>query len=387
MRKIELTINNNGYIMCTIENNNKISYISYFEILDYIKKISLLQKDLTIINNNIEFRTNNNIVVIKNYRNNKDIELNEIIERLIKEKINKRKEYLRKKKINRNRRIACTVILGAITLSTLFSNFSNVKSSEIKNDITHNNYNIEINYSRDSKDAVKNVTYIQDEEKETEFIEENDKNIIEVAFDSRIETEKFQVTKAYYKDIINNIALEYGIDPQIMLAIATQESGIHDINRIGPAIGLMQIEKSVWNNQSLTAYNYSKNQEETIFITEEKLKDLEFNIRTACMIFQQCLKNSNYNLTVAIQMYNYGYGNIINTFKMCYGNNVNFDETSKSNDNLWLDYRENISEGDKEYLEHILSYIENIEDIYNKNNDNIINYEIRNKSLDKKTFI
>ena len=105
------------------------------------------------------------------------------------------------------------------------------------------------------------------------------------------------------------------------------------------------------------------------------------------MIFQQCLKYSNYNLTVAIQMYNYGYGNIINTFKMCYGNNVNFDETSKSNDNLWLDYRENISEGDKEYLEHILSYIENIEDIYNKNNDNIINYEIRNKSLDKKTFI
>ena len=77
------------------------------------------------------------------------------------------------------------------------------------------------------------------------------------------------------------------------------------------------------------------------------------------MIFQNCLKNSNYNLEVAIQMYNYGYGNILKTFKMYYGStDIDLDDVLNNYDDGWLDYREKINVGDKLYLEHVLSYIE-----------------------------
>ena len=166
---------------------------------------------------------------------------------------------------------------------------------------------------------------------------EDEKNILELNYESRTETEKFQITKSYYKDNITKISNEYGIDPQIMLAIATQECGIHDPNLRGPAIGLMQIERSVWVGEKVSAYNYEKGVEETLNITEEKLKDLDFNIRVACMIFRDCYKNSNYNLPVAIQMYNFGYGNMKKTFNMAY--DKGFKEMCNNCDGNWLEYR------------------------------------------------
>ena len=154
--------------------------------------------------------------------------------------------------------------------------------------------------------------------------------------------------------------------------------GIHEIDENAPAIGLMQIEKNIWNNETITAFNYEKLDFETIKVTEEKLKDLEFNIRTGCMIFQQCLKNSNYNLCVAIQMYNYGYGNTKKVLKQCYGENF---DLSNIMDNEWLEYRMNINEGDSLYLEHILSYIENLNEIECKKDNEIIKYFVNNTKL------
>lgn len=406
MRNIELTINDNGYIICTLKKNDKISYISYKDIINYINELSTLKKELSIINGDIEFKVGTDIVIIRKYKNNKDINLERIIERLTIEKINERKKYLKNKRVSRNKRLTCTILLaGVISVSSLFSNFIdatplNYKDFKIKNysieRLEHKSNNKDIVYANEGKNEIIEKEYESEKIEQQSNIRENEQEVIknsnedikncilEVSYENRTETEKFQITKAYYKDIIAKISLEYGIDPQVMLAIATQESGIHDINRNGAAIGLMQIEKSVWNNQTLTAYNYSTNKEETIIITEEKLKDLEFNIRTSCMIFQQCLKNSNYNLSVAIQMYNFGYGNILNTFKICYGNNMDFEEKTTINDNSWLDFREDISEGDKEYLEHILSYIENPEEIYYKINETTINYQVKNKILNIK---
>ena len=56
----------------------------------------------------------------------------------------------------------------------------------------------------------------------------------------------------------------YGLDPNFMIAVATQESGVHNsYDETTAAIGLMQIEKSVWNNKSITVYNYETKEDET----------------------------------------------------------------------------------------------------------------------------
>ena len=70
---------------------------------------------------------------------------------------------------------------------------------------------------------------------------QDDYRIIEVDYEKRTETDKFKKGKRYYNDIISYYSNIYGIDPQIMLAIAVQESGEHRINQNTPAIGLMQI--------------------------------------------------------------------------------------------------------------------------------------------------
>ena len=210
-----------------------------------------------------------------------------------------------------------------------------------------------------------------------EVITENIKESFDLEYSDRTDTDKFIIAKEKYYSLVSRISKEYGIDPQIMLAIATQESGVHNTNTNGPAMGLMQIERSVWTGEDITAFNHKTKSKETLHITEEKLKDLEFNIRVACMIFQNCLNNSNYNLEVAIQMYNYGPGNVLKTFKMYYDrDDLTLDEALSNYSDGWLDYRQYIKVGDKDYLEHIMSYVVQPDDIYcYDNNDNLRSFE------------
>lgn len=385
MKNIELKISTDGYIICTYINNNKTRYVDYRVILNELYKLSKVpNKKLSIINGNITFATNDKTVIIESYSNNKDANLQLIIDKLKLEKIKRRKQELRKKKIKRRQMITASIILSAVTIT----------SSLIGNNLVNATVNEEI-------DKEPTITYEEEfektqpliiEEKEIVLedkslsndisiveknIEEENINMIEVDFEDRTDTEKFKVTKAYYKDIITRISKKYGIDPQIMLAIATQESGIHKIDENTPAIGLMQIEKSVWVGETITAFNYESNSNESVYITKETLENLEFNIQVACMHFQKCLKDSKYNLPIAIQMYNYGYGNLNKTLKMCY-NNIDLRNVELIEDNEWLNYRENISAGDKLYLEHILSYIEDLDNIEIKTKNDSINYSINN---------
>lgn len=382
MKKIELTIQETGNIIANIENNNQIKYISYKDVINNINYISKNNKNITIIENTIEFYNEEYKVIINNYKNNKLLILNEIIERLIEQKQKIRKNELRKRKIKRVKIFATTVIISGVIVFSFFPNKEKevyskdnfeenilIAETELNDKNTKNNDDIQIN----------EIILSQN----NEVIRFVDKRNIEVNFESRVDSDKFKRTKDNYQDLITNISDQYGIDPNIMLAIATQESGIHYIDYNSPAIGLMQIEKAVWNNQKITAYNYEKGEYETVTITNEKLKDLEFNIKVSCMYFQNCLKNSEYNLGIAIQMYNYGYGNIEKLFKMYYGNNINLSEIFSKCDNSWLEYRNNINVGDKKYLEHILSYIEDNKEIECRKDNGKICYELKQSIIKK----
>lgn len=205
-------------------------------------------------------------------------------------------------------------------------------------------------------------------------------NNINMSFEDRTSSTKAESCKKNYQDVISETAKMYGIDPQIMLAIATQERGTHssEIDK-GGGLGLMQIQYSVWINQDISAYNYETNEKEILHITDSNIRDLETNIKIACMIYQGCLNNMHYNIPAALQAYNWGYGGAmskISKYAMDCG------KTSASvlddyQDTSWLKYF-----GDNCYSDLVLSYLDTSKDIENlkieENKPVAINYHINN---------
>lgn len=366
--EINVNINEKGIIVCSTKDRKKNKYCNFSEVKDYIIKSLKTLKKVDIIDGNMYLTFKHCRLNIINYKKVKNKDLNLVIEKAKSFKEKERKDFLRKRKIKR-----VSAFTGAVILSI---GFCNANLLDNKNDIEFVDSDEIISYVESDKEKIEEIYVIN---------ESNDDTLTyNLEFDSRVESEKYKVAKAYYYDFIKTISPEYGIDPRIILAIATQESGMHDKNENGPAMGLMQIELSVWDNYSITAYNYSKNQNETLHITKEKLKDLEFNVRVGCMIFQDCLKKSNNNLLVAIQMYNFGYGNMSTVLKDYYKrDSINMNEAILNLDDDWIYSRGVINEGDNLYLEHVLSYIEDLNDIQciNCNNKEVMKYNINSENV------
>lgn len=166
-------------------------------------------------------------------------------------------------------------------------------------------------------------------------------------------------TRNLYKDIIEKYANMYGLDSDLMCALATQERGVHN-NEIdsGGAIGLMQIQVNVWNGNDLVVYNNSLKSNETIRITTDKLKNVDFNIKTGCAIFKDCLKQMKGNYVAAVQCYNMGQGTmrkILNNYSYATGKTV--DEILGDPSDLgWLNYVNRSYAGDPNYVKNVFRY-------------------------------
>lgn len=219
------------------------------------------------------------------------------------------------------------------------------------------------------------------EEIPLEIEEVNDMYTICLANYPRMDTEKYISTKNNYFDIISKYSSTYGVDPCLMLAIATQERGEHceEIDAGGGA-GLMQLQSDVWLGGTISAFNYDTMKVETIGpITEDMLLGLDTNIQIACMNFQNCLQNHHYDIPMAIQCYNYGAGNM----KYITGDDNNIYDDNLYYDTSWLIWRDGIAGGDSRYLEHIFSYLPQ-DYVVNvkKNNGDIVQLKYHDTSLD-----
>ena len=147
----------------------------------------------------------------------------------------------------------------------------------------------------------------------------------------------------------------YGIDVNILRAMAAQESsGKHEnYSRNGAAIGIMQIEMSVWENQEIIVFNFETNEYETIKVgTREDLGNLDHNIKVGTAIFQNCLFDTLRRypdmpkeeiIAFTIQKYNMGTGSMDKILKL--GSN-------------WMDNRCVISSGTQNHLEKVLRRLE-----------------------------
>ena len=226
--------------------------------------------------------------------------------------------------------------------------------------------------SEEEKNATK-------EEEQTEF--SPDTTFVSLDYQDRSGTEKAQITRAYYTDAIKKYADMYGVDYELMLAIATQERGVHSETRdSGGAIGLFQIE-NIWNNEELTAYNYETKEYETITVDENRLSDVFYNIKVGCMVFQTALRYMDYNIPAAIQCYNMGCGNMEKILTACsFDTGKTMEEILSDPTNLdWLKYRHVVDQGDKNYVENVSSYLNPNTEININHGDEEININIKRK--------
>ena len=190
----------------------------------------------------------------------------------------------------------------------------------------------------------------------------DDEETIHLDYEDWSDSKKAYITRSYYSQMITKYANMYGLDPDLVIAVATQESerGIHTpVMDPGGATGLMQIQNSVWVGNDVSAYNFETGKVETLRVTEDRIQDVSYNIRIGCMILQNTMEYMKYNTLAGIQCYNMGYGNMMKILNACSkdtGRSV--DEILKDVNNTdWMNYRKIITVGEKEYVERVLAWM------------------------------
>ncbi len=196
------------------------------------------------------------------------------------------------------------------------------------------------------------------------------------SYEDRSNKQSFSNAKRY-EDIFEKYANRYGLDKNLLMAMAAQESSGDHYNNLGDknkAAGIMQIEKAIHIGNTVQAYNFETGKVETIKVTPEKLKDIDSNIQIGSMILRQYIENCNYNIPLAIQTYNMGPGNMSKVLNTCSNLEKVEINTMRNNptNNKWLNYRSYLNLGDSKYVEHVFSYLNNTNlKVLKRNNEEV----------------
>ena len=186
-------------------------------------------------------------------------------------------------------------------------------------------------------------------------------------YEDRSDEEKLHTASTLYFDKIEKYANMYGLDPELVLALATQERGVHSSQiDSGGATGLMQIQNGIWLDNEITAYNFNTNSYETVKVTKPKIENVDSNIKIGCMILQDMIHDKDYNILAGVLSYNMGGTNVNKIIKKHSETSGLSREDILSNQNNcdWLNHRGIITVGDKDYVQHVLSYLGNDIDTY-----------------------
>ena len=149
----------------------------------------------------------------------------------------------------------------------------------------------------------------------------------------------------------------YGLDENLVIAIAILRKEHNDEIDEEGKIGIMGITFDAWYGQTLTAYDFYDNTSKE-FVFDDKIYSLEGNIEAGCVIFQNELKKYNYNILVGLQSYQYG-GYYMEQVLSYYAqdNNKTYEQVLNGTSIDWMKYRSSyIPDKDSEYIEHVLSY-------------------------------
>lgn len=345
-------------ILKDVIEKNKLGYWPRYGNATFNNRVDIIISLYEIRRDKMLKKNTNKNATTKKF-NNKDIEK---LATNKKKKLTGKKVNRKKSKVIVPQKVAIAVVMGAI-----------IGVGGVK--LSNNNENkrrepTDISYEEvKNSDDVDVITYDDGDMYDYKEEVENDTNSNYLEFDyysdsdKKISNNDIENTLRY-KDIFDKYGHEFGIDSNLLIALATNESsGIHDIDYDEPDIGIMQIEWSVWLNKKVKAYNYEKNEFDSLIITNDVIESLEGNIKAGTMILQENINktvrygyddkliNASDILPYSLQRYNMGVGNMQKLLRM--GGD-------------WKDNRNEITAGDSKYFEHVLAYLkllDNGEDI------------------------
>ena len=345
-------------ILKDVIEKNKLGYWPRYGNATFNNRVDIIISLYEIKRDKMLKKNTNKNATTKKF-NDKDIEK---LATNKKKKLTGKKVNRKKSKVIVPQKVAIAVVMGAI-----------IGVGGVK--LSNNNENkrrepTDINYEEvKNSDDVDVITYDDGDMYDYKEEVENDTNSNYLEFDyysdsdKKISNNDIENTLRY-KDIFDKYGHEFGIDSNLLIALATNESsGIHDIDYDEPDIGIMQIEWSVWLNKKVKAYNYEKNEFDSLIITNDVIESLEGNIKAGTMILQENINktvrygyddkliNASDILPYSLQRYNMGIGNMQKLLRM--GGD-------------WKDNRNEITAGDSKYFEHVLAYLkllDNGEDI------------------------
>ena len=345
-------------ILKDVIEKNKLGYWPKYGNATFNNRVDIIISLYEIKRDKMLKKNTNKNATTKKF-NDKDIEK---LATNKKKKLTGKKVNRKKSKVIVPQKVAIAAVMGAI-----------IGVGGVK--LSNNNENkrrepTDINYEEvKNSDDVDVITYDDGDIYDYKEEVENDTNSNYLEFDyysdsdKKISNNDIENTLRY-KDIFDKYGHEFGIDSNLLIALATNESsGIHDIDYDEPDIGIMQIEWSVWLNKKVKAYNYEKNEFDSLIITNDVIESLEGNIKAGTMILQENINktvrygyddkliNASDILPYSLQRYNMGVGNMQKLLRM--GGD-------------WKDNRNEITAGDSKYFEHVLAYLkllDNGEDI------------------------
>lgn len=397
MKRVEIYIDNTGSLALTEFKNYNSPYerlvLKGRETYDYIRKLAshslidlceykfrndvLLEYENCVINLNEYDQLLNKRGLAPLLKNIKDFKEKETLESTTIKKVTRKNKYDKRRIVASG---LAVLVLGGCALGFFKKDANQDKTFKPLNSISkfdndsqkeNNKLIFEDSLNSSNENSIDKTDLKQEINKEkVEVI-----TPISISYEDRSLEEKVETTKNNYWNLINKYAKQYGLDPNLVLAIATQEKGIHSSTQDrGGATGLMQIQNGVWENEYISAYNFDTNSTEKIYVTKQKISDLDYNIKFGCMYFQNCLEYMNYNVVAAVQCYNMGKGNM-DTILKAYSKQTNRSKEQILNDEYdlgWLDYRYIPREGDPEYIENVFSWLGEDIELNNIKNDNSI---------------
>lgn len=204
-----------------------------------------------------------------------------------------------------------------------------------------------------STEPITEETPILEESNDVNYYDMGNDNIVNFSAEDKSD-DFYEAITSTYGDSINKYASMYGIDPNLIVAIISQENPTYKKNNSSSgAYGLMQVE-NIWNNKELTCYNKEQNCYETIIVDTSKVNsDADYSIKVGCMIFASTAEaiNKRTNLTdaEAFQATLIAYNKGITVTTKVLNNTYSFDE--------FIDAITSTKGGDNNYTENVLSHL------------------------------
>lgn len=227
--------------------------------------------------------------------------------------------------------------------------------------------------------AIDNI--ISKDNRKVDLLDQNE------AFDigGQVTTEVDEMLRNYINTkegiLIFKYSVMYGIDPYLMLALAMNESTLDHENTLpgasrynNYAVGLFQHETPI--GEKIVAYNYEEHGYEADYITMDNAVNIETNIKLAAMKMQNCIRENDSNVLLALQAYNGGQG-FVNIVSSKFRSELRIEASLVSSTVSILDYTkefEVLSTNTREYMSELP------EDVKERNPNTF------NEMKDKETF-